>query len=185
MHSSGGLKFFSDFYASDIIIASPLGLKTLIGKGNTGDTDFLSSIELVVLDMADLLLMQNWEHVESVMDCLNGLPKTSNSTDFSRLRSVFVDGCAGMLRQTVLLSSIDSPDLAALVRRQRNVLGRIKVNAAHRNGSWLDKSAAGVISSEDSTNIMTTKGKNCSVTPIKQVFHQHITTQHESQTRLP
>lgn len=59
------MRLYSPFYSSDIIIASPLGLRTLIGvDGDTQrDFDFLSSVELLVLEQSDVFLMQNWEHV--------------------------------------------------------------------------------------------------------------------------
>lgn len=59
------MRLYSPFYSSDIIISSPLGLRTLLGvEGDSQrDFDFLSSIELLVLDQTDVFLMQNWEHV--------------------------------------------------------------------------------------------------------------------------
>lgn len=62
------LKTFTEFYGSDIILASPLGLrKSIEQKGKDvdgGEDDFLSSLECVVVDQADVMGMQNWEHVQ-------------------------------------------------------------------------------------------------------------------------
>ena len=101
--TKSSLKLYTDFYSSDIIIASPLGLKLVIGdeeKGEDGekklrgDSDFLSSIELLILDQADVFLMQNWEHVTSVLDRMHLQPKDSHGVDFSRVRHWSLDGHA-------------------------------------------------------------------------------------------
>lgn len=59
------MRLYAPFYSSDIIIASPLGLRTVIGAEgeNKRDYDFLSSIEILIIDEADIYLMQNWEHI--------------------------------------------------------------------------------------------------------------------------
>lgn len=74
------LKLYEQFYASDIIVASPLALRLLCGhkvdnKANEMtekiDKDFLSSVEFVCLDQAEAFIYQNLEHLEEVLKALN------------------------------------------------------------------------------------------------------------------
>ena len=96
------VKLYSSFYHSDLIVASPLGLRLVTGaaEDEKRDIDFLSSIEgapphacqvpwctahrrvpahacvasVVVVDQADVLAMQNWEHVVDALQSLNAMP---------------------------------------------------------------------------------------------------------------
>ena len=67
------MRLFVDFYDADVIVASPLALAALLADSRaetpSGAADFLSSIEICVVDRADVLLMQNWAHVLTGM-CL-------------------------------------------------------------------------------------------------------------------
>jgi U3 small nucleolar RNA-associated protein 25 len=79
---------YADFYDSDIIIASPLGLRMIVGaEGEEGrDYDFLASIELLIADQSDIFMQQNWDHVVHIWDHLHLQPRESHGADFSRLR---------------------------------------------------------------------------------------------------
>jgi U3 small nucleolar RNA-associated protein 25 len=131
------LKLYSKFYNSDIIFASALGLRRAIESGDPKkkDYDFLSSIEIVIMEQADATLMQNWEHAEYVFSHLNLQPKDAHGCDFSRVRSWYLDGHSANIRQTIVLSAYLAPQINALYNKHmRNVAGRLKYTPDYTNG---------------------------------------------------
>lgn len=124
------MKLFSDFYTSDLLIASPLGLRMIIGAPGDKDRDydFLASIELLILDQADLFLAQNWDHLLHVLDHLHLQPKSARNTDFSRVRPWCLNGWARFYRQTLLFSSHELPEFRSLFNsRCANYRGKVRV----------------------------------------------------------
>ena len=134
------VKFFAQFYNSDIIIASPLGLRMALGADDPKrqDHDFLSSIEVVIFDQIDAMLMQNWEHVEYIFEHLNVQPKEAHGCDFSRVRTWYLDGNAKYLRQTILLSAFNFPSLNRIFTHEMlNVKGKVKYSQVE-GGAMID-----------------------------------------------
>ncbi|KAG8888060.1 rRNA-binding ribosome biosynthesis protein utp25 [Tulasnella sp. 332] len=124
------VRLFEHLFGSDLIIASPLGLRFIIEK-NQND-DLLSSIEVVVIDQADVMTMQNWVHLQFVVSHLNNTPKESHDTDFSRMKSWYLDGHAKYLRQTILFSSYETPHMRAFFTNDvRNLAGKIRFETRH------------------------------------------------------
>ncbi|CAH0728473.1 unnamed protein product, partial [Brenthis ino] len=124
------LKLYTDFYASDILIASPLGLRMIVGAEGEEDRDydFLASIELLVIDQADVCYMQNWEHLLHILDHFHLQPKKTHGTDFSRVRSWAVNGWTKYYRQTLLFSSITLPEIKSVMNRKcQNYAGKVFV----------------------------------------------------------
>ncbi|KAJ3783528.1 digestive organ expansion factor [Lentinula aff. detonsa] len=121
------VKAFTEFYGCDIIIASPLGLRQSIQKEK--NADYLSSIEMLVMDQLEALAMQNWDHVKFVLDHLNKLPKESHDTDFSRTKPWYLDGHSEYLRQSILLSAYETPETRQLYNASlKNVAGKIRTD---------------------------------------------------------
>ncbi|CAH1262114.1 DIEXF [Branchiostoma lanceolatum] len=136
--SRRNIRLYSPFYLSDIIIASPLGLRTVIGAEGEKDRDydFLSSIEVLILDQADTYLMQNWEHIQHLMQHMHLQPKETHETDFSRVRMWYLNGWAKFYRQTLIFSSIPSPEINAIFNKQcHNYSGKVQVSNPPARGT--------------------------------------------------
>ena len=130
-------KLFAPFYRSELIIASPLGLRLGIGEegDKERDADWLSSLEMVVAPYADVFTMQNWSHVRGLFEQLNALPTQQHDTDFSRVRSWYLDGSARQLRQSILLGAHPSAELSSLLRSCANTAGSVRLGRASYAGT--------------------------------------------------
>jgi len=135
--SKNTLKLYAEFYAADVIIASPLGLRTIIGgEGEKQDFDFLSSIEMLILDQTDVFLMQNWEHLTHILEHMNLKPQQSHGTDYSRVRMSTVSGHAKYYRQTMVFSSTLSPEMNGLFNKFCfNFNGKVRYTNTNTSGS--------------------------------------------------
>ncbi|XP_078796614.1 U3 small nucleolar RNA-associated protein 25 homolog isoform X3 [Oryzias latipes] len=132
------MRLYAPFYSSDIIITSPLGLRTILGAEGEKkrDFDFLSSIELLVVDQADVFLMQNWEHVLHVLNHINLQPLDSHGVDFSRVRMWNLNNWARHYRQTLVFSSIQDPQINNILTKHcSNYRGQIASKNLPKTGS--------------------------------------------------
>lgn len=121
------VRLYSDFYLSDIIIASPLGLRLVVSSKENMSYDFLSSIEMTYMHQADVLYMQNWDHVTHIFQHLNHMPKHDHDTDFSRVRPYFLEERAGERSQLVVTSKFNDPLIWSVFRKYgRSIAGHMR-----------------------------------------------------------
>lgn len=85
------VKLYSKLQFSDVIIASPLAVRMLVGEHGKG-ADCLASVEIAVVLGVEMLHMQNWEHLITSMVAMNQTPGSDHGTDFSRVRSFCLNG---------------------------------------------------------------------------------------------
>lgn len=59
------IKYFSNFNVSNYIVGSPVGIKAIVGAEGESERDFsfLSSVEILYVDRASVIHMQNWDHL--------------------------------------------------------------------------------------------------------------------------
>ena len=136
--SKNSLKLFTEFYSSDVIIASPLGIRQIIQTEaeKDRDHDFLASIELLIIDQVDVQYMMNWNHIIDIVDTLHQQPAKSHDVDFSRVRMWSLNGLAKYYRQTLLFSSLNLPEVNAVFNKKcYNFCGKAKGVNPVVNGS--------------------------------------------------
>mmetsp|Transcript_18475 Transcript_18475/g.38179 ORF Transcript_18475/g.38179 Transcript_18475/m.38179 type:complete len:318 (-) Transcript_18475:1574-2527(-) len=96
--------------------------------GATTEADFLSSIEICSVLRSDVLLMQNWDHVNDILKLLNLNPKNSNNTDFARVRNYMLTGHAAHWRQLIMTSQFTDPMiLSSFKRYAKSIAGLARV----------------------------------------------------------
>ena len=127
--SPKAIRLYSPFYSSDIIIASPIGLRTIIRtEGEKQEYDFLSSIEMLIVEHADYILMQNPDYLKHVAEHLNLQPKQAHDCDFSRVRLWAAEGKSKYYRQNILLSHTPNLWFTAFMQRYgQNLNGMVEM----------------------------------------------------------
>ena len=149
--SNVSVRLYSDFFKSDIILASPLGLRMILseqggdnddddsedGDSNNkkGNSDYLSSIEICLLQHSEMVLMQNWDHVNEILSLLNKDPLNNNGTDFSRVRNYLLEGQGARWRQLIVSTKFWDPVLLSTFKRfGKSLSGQVKVRRKIRDG---------------------------------------------------
>ena len=134
------VRLYSDFFLSDVIIASPLGLR-LVAE-NKMKYDYLSSLEMILVHQADVLYMQNWEHVCFMLSKCNRLPEHDSGTDFSRIRPYFLEENSKFHRQLIVMSAFNDPKIQSFVREfGHSHAGNVRLKRNWKNGIIANVSA--------------------------------------------
>ncbi|PAA74660.1 hypothetical protein BOX15_Mlig007032g3, partial [Macrostomum lignano] len=116
------LKLYTPFLASDLIVASPLGLADIVAE----QPRLLSSLELLIIDQADSIAAQNWCRVLDIVEAANRIPEDTGEADLFRCRLWYLEGRASLYRQTVCLSGVRFPELSGLFGgHMRNWRGKL------------------------------------------------------------
>lgn len=94
-----------------------MGIRLVTGaKGDLErDFSFLSSIEILIIDQANVLYMQNWQHVEEILEVTNNIPKHKDMTNgLDEIRDYYLDNMSKFYRQNIVFSEFNFPELNAL-----------------------------------------------------------------------
>lgn len=116
------VKLYENLIDSDIIIASPLGLRLITGQDgeqeNRREYDFLSSVQIVILDQAETFLYQNLEHLEEVLKSSNRVPKTLDIlNDITRIQDIYLEKLGKNFRQSIVIQNFRSTDMNYIAKQ--------------------------------------------------------------------
>jgi U3 small nucleolar RNA-associated protein 25 len=89
---------------------------------------------MLIVEQADVISMQNWEHLLHVISHLNKLPKGAHGCDFSRVQNVFLDELAAHTRQNIVFSEFEFPELNGFLKSLGNCMGKWKYTMASQDG---------------------------------------------------
>ncbi|XP_017835962.1 digestive organ expansion factor homolog [Drosophila busckii] len=121
------LSLYTDINNSDILIASPLALRMIINDKDQS-FDFLNSIELLIIDQAELFLAQNWENLIYTLDHLHLQPQSLPDIDCQRIRASCLSGTSRFYRQTLFFSSHELPEFRGLFNNKcDNYQGKARI----------------------------------------------------------
>ncbi|KAH0796001.1 digestive organ expansion factor [Histomonas meleagridis] len=115
------IELFHQMSRSQLVIASSLSLFL------HDDMDFMSSIEVLILDSLDVLLMQNSDRLLQLISMLNKLPQKVTETDWKHLRLYCTDKQQHKMRQNIIYSSVLTPEIHNMFSRFENIRGQILI----------------------------------------------------------
>lgn len=137
-------------HEADLILASPLGLRLQDQKRKPATTnqettedetsaqrpsprvsfDYLSSVDVIACLGVDIMLMQNWQHLDLLLSACNQLPRQPPAgVDFSRVRMCLLDDLGSSFRQLIVTSAYPDPEIQAFFHQHgKSYHGRLKMN---------------------------------------------------------
>ena len=141
------MKLYSSFDESDIILASPLGLKLASPSDNDKTFknnkvyDFLSSIEIFLMDFSEVFIYQNIDHLNEILSFINKQPKNNqNIVDINRIKENYANNYGEYLRQNIIISHFKSLDIDLSINEIcKNINGKILFDGPYENQPELIK----------------------------------------------
>ena len=141
------MKLYSPFDESDIILASPLGLKLATPSDNDKTFknnkvyDFLSSIEIFLMDFSEVFIYQNMEHLNEILSFINKPPKNNqNIVDINRIKEVYANNYGEYLRQNIIISHFKCLDIDVIINDiSKNINGKVLFDGPYENQTELIK----------------------------------------------
>ena len=141
------MKLYSPFDESDIILASPLGLKLATPTDNDKTFknnkvyDFLSSIEIFLMDFSEVFIYQNIEHLNEILSFINKQPKNNqNIVDINRIKGNYANNFGEFLRQNIIVSHFKSLDIDLSINDIcKNINGKVLFDGPYENQPELIK----------------------------------------------